>query len=76
MPLEHKQHKIVRERYKKVYGSYSGKKVQIVIVAYTSATGVPLPPMVIFQGARPNHNFTKDEVPGTLYGLSDKGWID
>ena len=77
MPLEHKQPKRVAERgTKKVYGRSSGNKAQITIVACASATGVALPPMVIFQGARLNYELTIGEVPGTLYGLSEKGWID
>ena len=77
MPLEHKQPKRVAERgTKKVYGRSSGNKAQITIVACASATGVALPPMVIFQGARLNYELTIGEVPGTLSGLSEKGWID
>ena len=77
MPLEHKQPKRVAQRgAKKVYRRSSGNKAQITIVACASATGVALPPMVIFQGARLNHALTEGEVPGTLYGVSDKGWID
>ncbi len=34
------------------------------------------PPMVIFQGKRLNPEWTKGEVPCTLYGLSDKGGTD
>lgn len=30
--------------------------------------------MVIFQGKRLNPEWTKGEVPNTLYGMSDKGW--
>ena len=77
MPLEHKQPKQVAEKgAKKVHGRSSGNKAQITIVACASATGVVLPPMVIFQGARLNHELTLNEVPGTLYGLSENGWID
>ena len=54
----------------------SGNKAQITIVACASATGVVLPPMVIFQGARLNHELMHGEVPGTLYGPSENGWID
>lgn len=68
IPLEHKQPKrIALKGSKKVYGCSSGNKAQITVVACASATGVVLPPMVI---ARLNHELTKGEVPGTLYGLS------
>lgn len=32
--------------------------------------------MVIFKGERLNHELTRGEVPGTLYGMSENGWID
>ena len=73
MPLEHKQPKRIAERgMKKFYGRSSGNKAQITIVACASATGVALPPMVIFQGTRLNYELTIGEVPGTLYGLSER----
>ena len=74
MPFEHRQPKrIAPTGAKKVYGRSSGNKAQITIVACASATGVALPPMVIFQDTRLNYELTVGEVPGTLYGLSDKG---
>ena len=77
VPLEHRQPKRVAEKgAKKVYGRSSGNKAQITVVVCASATGVVLPPMVIFQGAHLNHELTLGEVPGTLYGLSENGWID
>lgn len=41
------------------------------ILACTSASGASIPPMVIFA----NPELTTGEVPGTLYGLSESGWI-
>ena len=77
MPLDHKQLKRVAKRgAKKVYGRASGNKAQITIVACANAAGHTLPPMVIFKGERLNHDYTKGEVPGTLYGMSKQGWID
>ena len=32
--------------------------------------------MVIFKGKRLNPEWTLDEIPDTLYGLSEKGWTD
>lgn len=32
--------------------------------------------MVIFDGQRLNPEWTSGEVPGTLFGMSDKGWTD
>lgn len=33
-------------------------------------------PLVIFARKSLNFDLTIDEVPGTMYGLSDNGWID
>ena len=46
------------------------------MVACASAVGQALPPMVIFDAKNLNHAWTRDEVPGTCYGLSDNGWIN
>ena len=37
---------------------------------------VHLPPMVIYDRQRLTNVLMKNEVPGTLYGLSKKGWIN
>ena len=77
MPLDHKQLKRVAKRgTKKVYGRASGNKMQITIVACANAAGHTLPPMIIFKGEHLNHDYTKVEVPNTLYGMSKQGWID
>ena len=34
-----------------------------------------LPPTIIFDAKKVKHAWTKDEIPGTKYGVSDKGWI-
>ena len=60
----------------KVHGRSSGNKTQITVVVCASAAGNVIPPMVIFKGERLNHELTKGEVPGTLYGLLENGWID
>ena len=45
-------------------------------MACTSAAGTSIPPFVIFDRKSLNPQMTIGEVPGTLYGLSQKGWID
>ena len=40
-----------------------------------NAAGHVLPPMIIFDAKNLNHAWTMNEVPGTKYGLSNKGWI-
>ena len=43
------------------------------MVAFASAAGFALPPMVVWDRQTLS---TISEVPGTIYGLSKKGWID
>ena len=65
-----------QEVQKKVRYRASGKKGQVTIVACANAAGQAIPPMVIFDAMKLNHAWTANEVPGTKYGLSDKGWIN
>ena len=77
MPLEHKLPKTISLKgSKKVRQITSGNKTQITVLGCVSATGQALPPMVVFSGKWFNHELSKGEVPGTLYGLSDSGWMD
>ncbi len=48
----------------------SGKKEQI------TAIGLAMPPMVIFDGKHLTYQWTIGKVPGTYYGISNKGWTD
>ena len=54
----------------------SGDKTQITVVACVSAAGYCLPPMVIWDRKTLSPCLTEGEVPGTIYGLSSKGWMD
>ena len=54
----------------------SGLKTQITVVGCVSAGGYCLPPMVIWDGKKIRPELTVGEVPGTIYGLSAKGWMD
>ena len=54
----------------------SGDKSQITVLACCSASGYVLPPFVILDRLNLKQEFTGGEVPGTVYGLSKKGWID
>lgn len=51
-------------------------KSQITVMACGSAAGYAIPPFVIFDRKTLNPEFTRGEVPGTLYGLSQSGWMD
>ena len=77
IPLNPRPPNIVAKRgQKKVRYRVSGNKQQIKILACGNAVGQALPPMVTFEGKNLNHEWTVGEVPGTLYGMSGKGWTD
>ena len=77
MPLNYKQPKrIAPKGMRKVYGLSSGNTTRIAVVACGNAAGHVLPPMVILKGENFNHEWSVGEVPNTLYGMSENGWID
>ena len=77
MPLDHKPPKAVaRKGTRKVHYCTSGNKSQITVLVCANAAGSIVPPMVIFEGQRFNPEWSKGEVPDTLYGMSKKGWTD
>ena len=77
MPLEHKLPKtIALKGTKKVRQVTSGNKTQITVLGCVNATGSAIPPMVVFSRKRFNHELSKGEVRGTLYGMSESGWMD
>ena len=77
MPLDHKPPKVVaRKGMKKVHCRTCGSKGQITMLVCANAAGSVIPPIVIFEGQRFNPEWSKDEVPDTLYGMSEKGWTD
>lgn len=41
----------------------------------TCATGTAIPPFIVVNRKTLGRDFTKGEVPGTLYGLSANGWM-
>lgn len=53
----------------------SNSKLQITVLACVSAAGISMPPFIIFQRKTINDSLIIGEVPGTLYGLSEKGWM-
>ena len=77
MPLDPKAPKVVAPvGMKKVRYQSPGRKGQITVVACGNAAGQVLPPTIIFDAKKVKHAWTKDEIPGTKYGVSDKGWIN
>lgn len=77
MPLGPSSPKVVAQAGAKnpIYPTGSSK-VQVTVLACTSASGYALPPFVLFNRKSLNPELTKGEVPGTLYGLSDSGWMN
>ena len=67
---------IAKRGQKKVRYRTTGNKNQITVIACVSASGQCIPPFVIFDAKRMNMEWRKDEVVGTAYGLSAKGWVD
>ena len=47
----------------------------MTVVAYRNASGQFIPPMLIFDAKKLCPAWTRAKVPGTAYGLSNKGWI-
>lgn len=77
LPLDPKPPKVIALKgQRKVRYRCSGNKSQITILGCCSATGQALPPFIIFQAKQLNYQWTRGEIPGTRYGVSDRGWTD
>lgn len=76
-PLEHKPEKVIGLKGMRQINTHtSGEKAQITVLACASASGYVMPPMVIYDRKNLKQELHAGEVPGTIYGLSEKGWID
>ena len=74
MPLDPKSWKVVAPKGMKNPSLISsGSKGRITVVGCVSATGVAIPPMVIWDRKTLHPDMTRDEVPGTFYGLTSNG---
>ena len=77
MPLNPKPLKMVcGTGSKNPVSTGSGNKSQITIVGCVNAAGYCIPPMIIYGRKTINAALVENEIPGTIYGLSSKGWID
>ena len=55
----------------------SDSKSHVTVLACVNAAGYAIPPMIIYARSNLSQQLTRDEVPGTMYGLSpNSGWID
>ena len=52
-----------------------GNKSQITVVGCVSASGQCLPPMIVWPRKKMKPELAFGEVPGTVYGLVDRGWM-
>ena len=75
MPLNPKPPKVVAGKSKYVTAMLSGDKTQITVVGCVSASGICMPPMVIWDRKTLNLALTEGEVRGTRYALSERGWM-
>lgn len=77
LPLNPKPLKTLNQRgVKKPSAFTSLGKTQITVVGCVSASGICIPPMVIWDRKTLSPELAKGEVPGTIYGLSKSGWMD
>ena len=76
MPLDPKPSRVlVSKGTKHPRAITTGNKTQITILACCNAAGYCLPPFVLFDRKALKQEMCEGEVPGTMYGLSDSGWI-
>ena len=77
LPLDPKPPKTVHLKgAKNAVACTSGGKSQITSVGCVNAAGQALPLMVIWDRKTMAPALAEGEVPGTVYGLSPKGWMD
>ena len=53
----------------------AGNKSQITVVGCVSASGQCLPPMIVWPRKKMKPELAFGEVPGTVYGLVQRGWM-
>ena len=76
-PLNPKAPKIIAvkgEKHPSAVTSFD--RSQMTVLACCNAGGYAIPPLVIFDRKSLKPELAKGEVPGTMYGLSDNGWMN
>ena len=63
-------------RFKNPCHITSGDKSQLTVMACTCVAGYFISLMIIFDRKNFFDEWVNGEVPGTLYGLSQNGWIN
>ena len=76
MPLDPTPQKVITTKGNKHGRTITtGNKAQITILACCNASGYVLPPFVTYDRKALKAEMYDGEVSGTMYGLSDSGWI-
>lgn len=78
LTVVHRPGKVLSNKGQKQIGKVtSGEKGQTVtVICAVNATGVYVPPMLIFKRKRLTERLLKDSPPGTVGACSENGWID
>ena len=77
VPLEPRPPKVItRKGTKKVRYRTSRQKAQITVIGCGNATGQSIPPFIIFSAKQLNPLWMRDEIAGSRFAVSDKGWTD
>lgn len=77
VPLQPRPPKVIAKRgQKKIRYRTSGQKAQITVIGCGSATGQIIPPFIIYAAKQLNPLWIRNEVGGSRYAVSDKGWVD
>ena len=76
--IVHKPGKVVTELGRKNVWSVTSaeKRKTHTVITCMSASGFPLPPMMIYPRKRMSESLKQDAVPGTLFDCSENGWIN
>lgn len=53
----------------------SGSKAQVTVAACISATGQSMSPLIVWKRKTMAPEMAHGEIPGTLYGFTEKGWM-
>ena len=67
---------IARKGQKMIRYRTSGQKAQITVIGCGSATGQVIPPFIIFAAKQISPLWTKDEVNGSRFAVSENAWVD
>ena len=54
----------------------TGNKTQITVLACCNAAGFVISPFIVYDRKCLKPEMYKGEVPGTMYGMSESGWIN